>query len=101
MKRQLLTVLVWLAVLLTAGAWTGETMNTMTAGQAREELAQVEQAVRRAAVTCFAAEGAYPPDTAYLTEHYGLRVDTERYIVDYDVFAENLMPQITVVRKDG
>ena len=101
MKRQLLTVLVWLAALLAAGAWTGETMSAMTEGQVREELAQVEQVVRRAAVTCFAAEGAYPPGTAYLAEHYGLRVDTERYIVDYDVFAENLMPQVTVVRKDG
>lgn len=101
MKKQLLTVLVWLAVLLTAGAWTGETMSTMAAGQAREELVQVEQAVRRAAVTCFAAEGAYPPDTDYLAEHYGLRVDPERYVVDYDVFAENLMPEITVLRKEG
>lgn len=58
--------------------------------------AKLEDAVRRAAVACFAAEGAYPPDVAYLEEHYGLTVDEDRYIVHYEIFAENLMPDITV-----
>ena len=33
----------------------------------------------------------------YLEEHYGIQVDRERYTVAYDVFASNLMPDITVL----
>ena len=70
--------------------------------QVREEISaqgrtKLEDAVRRATVACYAAEGAYPPDVNYLIEHYGLSVDGSRYIVHYDIFAENLMPDITVL----
>ena len=58
---------------------------------------KLENAIRRSAVACYAAEGAYPPDVDYLIEHYGLSVDESRYIVHYDIFAENLMPDITVL----
>lgn len=61
---------------------------------------QLEDALRRAAVACYAAEGIYPPTTAYLEEHYGIRIDREKYHVFYEVFAENLMPQITVLLAD-
>jgi len=48
-------------------------------------------------VACYAAEGIYPPTTEYLVEHYGIQIDHSRYAVFYEVFAENLMPEITVV----
>ena len=48
-------------------------------------------------VACYAAEGIYPPDLDYLKDHYGVQVDEERYTVFYSVFAENLMPDITVL----
>ena len=60
-----------------------------------------EDTLRRAAAACYAAEGAYPPDLDYLREHYGLQVNEKRYLVDYTVFAENLMPEITVLRNGG
>lgn len=58
---------------------------------------QLEQALRRAAVTCYALEGAYPPSVSYLEEHYGLQYDRKAYVVHYAVFASNLMPDITVL----
>ena len=48
-------------------------------------------------MACYAAEGRYPPDLEYLKEHYGIQVDEGRYTVRYDAFAENLMPDITVL----
>ncbi len=60
-----------------------------------------EEAVRRAAVTCYALEGAYPESYAYLKEHYGLAINESLYHVDYTIFASNLMPDITVVELDG
>lgn len=58
-----------------------------------------EEAVRRAAVSCYALEGAYPESYEYLKEHYGLRINEEIYGVSYLVFASNLMPEISVVKR--
>lgn len=65
-----------------------------------QKLAQIEDACRFAAVSCYAAEGFYPPDFAYLAEHYGVTVDESRYAVFYEAIADNLMPEITVVALD-
>ena len=60
---------------------------------------QLEDAVRRAAATCYATEGVYPPDVAYLAEHYGLQYEEKAYRVHYELHASNLMPEITVVER--
>ncbi len=60
---------------------------------------QLETALRRSAVACYAAEGIYPPTVDYLKEHYGVQIDTSRYHVFYEIFADNIMPQITVLEK--
>lgn len=67
---------------------------------AREE-ALVEDAIRRAAVTCYAVEGRYPESLDYLLENYGVVVDRSRYAVRYEAFAVNFMPSILVVRRGG
>lgn len=56
--------------------------------------------LRRAAASCYATEGAYPPDLDYLCRRYGVVIDSDRYIVFYDAFAENLMPDITVIERE-
>lgn len=66
---------------------------------ASAEQRQVRDAVRRAAVTCYAAEGAYPDSLDYLKERYGLVYNENLFFVSYDAFASNLMPDIQVTRK--
>lgn len=63
----------------------------------QETLALAEQSIRRAAVQCYALEGFYPTDLDYLKEHYGVTVDGNRYWVDYQFVASNLMPDIVVL----
>ena len=60
---------------------------------------QLETALRRVAVSCYAAEGFYPPDVAYLQEHYGLQFDETSYVVHYERRASNWMPEITVLER--
>ena len=67
--------------------------------QALEDKAQLEEALHRAAVCCYSIEGAYPPNLDYLVENYGVQIDTERFTVRYELFASNLMPDITVLDK--
>lgn len=76
-------------------------LSNLNEGQRAQGKEQLERAVRRAAVACYAAEGIYPPNLEYLEEHYGVQVDRERYTVVYDVFASNLMPDVTVLEHRG
>ena len=89
-------ILVWLFVLtcfLLA-------VSRLDRGYRGEGAAQLEQAVRRCAVSCYAQEGFYPPNLQYLAEHYALQYDESQYIVHYEAVASNLMPDITVVEKE-
>ena len=54
----------------------------------------VLDAVRRDAV-----EGAYPQSLEELEHGYGLAYNKDAYIVSYDAFASNIMPNIQVLRK--
>ena len=74
-------------------------VNRLEAGRREAGVRQLETALRRAAVSCYAAEGFYPPDVAYLQEHYGLRFDEESYVVHYQWSASNWMPDITVLER--
>ena len=88
-----------LAVIVLLCFLTG--ISNLSKSHQKESLQQVEEAIRRAAVACYAAEGIYPPNIEYLTDHYGIQIDESRYFVDYNVFAENLMPDITVLEKNA
>ena len=59
----------------------------------------VLDAVRRAALTCYAVEGAYPQSIKELERGCGLAYNKDAYIVSYDAFASNIMPNIQVLRK--
>lgn len=58
---------------------------------------QLEDALRRRVVSCYALEGFYPQNVEYLTEHYGLQYDQDAYTIRYEYIASNLMPEITVL----
>ena len=66
----------------------------------QEQAAFLENAVRRAVITCFAIEGRYPPSLAYLSSRYGLQsaLENDRFIVSYTVFASNIYPDIAVLK---
>lgn len=74
-------------------------VRSMTGAQNTEQLAAAQRAITRAAVQCYAFEGEYPPGIDYLKKHYGLMVDEEKYAIDYQCFASNIMPNITVIEK--
>ncbi len=67
-----------------------------TAGREQEEL--LRRAVNRAVVSCYAVEGRYPESLTYLEENYGVRVDPEKYLILYEVFADNVKPRFRVKR---
>ena len=74
-------------------------INSLTATSGDHEAQLVHDAVKNAALTCYAVEGSYPQSLEYLREHYKLAYNEERFIVEYDAFAENMMPYITVLER--
>ena len=68
-------------------------------GRKSEGMQQLEDALRRTAAACYASEGFYPPNVEYMQHHYGLQYDETAYRVHYEIFASNLMPEITVVER--
>ena len=75
-------------------------LSNLESGRADEGKRRLEDALRRAAAACYAAEGVYPPDAASLEEQYGVQVDGRRFTVAYDIFGSNLMPVITVLENE-
>jgi flagellar basal body-associated protein FliL len=96
-KREIAIVL--LMVLLLCGAWLLITRLGNKSGTAQTEF--VTDAVHNAALTCYAVEGAYPTSLEYLRAHYGLAYDQSRYLVRYDSFGSNLMPDISVTEVEA
>lgn len=106
MRQKRKRLRVWLPLLLVAVIlsglllWFFPSVEHLRDGQYEEGRAQLEEALRRATVACYATEGIYPPTLDYLMQHYGIQIDKSRYSVFYEVFADNLMPEITVLVKE-
>lgn len=64
---------------------------------AQQSVQSVREAVLRSAVQCYSVEGVYPSDLDYLEKYYGLMIDHKTYIIGYDAFSSNLLPQVTVL----
>lgn len=97
--KRTLALAVAMIVLL---AGTVIVINGMVSAGDAGEMRMVQDAVKNAALTCFAVEGAFPYELDYLRENYGLAYDEEKYHVLYEAFASNQMPEIRVsLRGDG
>ena len=95
--KALLTLVVLAVILLSFST----AVSNLRLGGGEEGRLRLEESIRRAAVTCYAVEGIYPPDLAYLQEHYGIQVNEDRYYVFYEVFGSNMMPDITVLEREA
>lgn len=56
-------------------------------------------AVYNAALQCYALEGSYPVDLAYLADNYGLQLQEDRYVYLYQSYGGNLTPVIEVIAR--
>lgn len=66
-----------------------------------EQATLLENAIRNAAVSNYATEGRYPDTLDKIVQQYGVVIDEQRFHVRYDIFADNIMPDITVTLIKG
>lgn len=90
---------IWMSLILTAVIFVLTAISNLEQGKQAQDIRQLEQALQRTAVACYAVEGAYPPNVDYMQDHYGLTYDESRYVVHYQLFASNFMPEITVMER--
>ena len=64
-----------------------------------EAMRLATESIKRATITCYAIEGSYPPSFEYLKENYNLSIDETAFAIHYEIFASNIMPEITVIAR--
>jgi len=64
-----------------------------------EKMAISQKAIERAVVNCYAIEGFYPQSVEYIEENYGVIIDHNKYIVEYEIMGSNVLPEVRVVEK--
>ena len=92
-----LPVLLGLCVFAIVAAIVISAVGKASEASDKEGLRLAEEAIRKAAVSVYALEGAYPATYEDLKAQSGIAVDEEKYIVQYEIFASNIMPEITVL----
>jgi hypothetical protein len=60
---------------------------------------QLERSLKKAIVACYSIEGAYPASIEYLIDNYNIVYNEDKYVIKYDYFASNLIPDITVLEQ--
>lgn len=73
-------------------------LNAASSASAQSEQA-IKQAILDSAKQCAAIEGSYPSSLSYLEEKYGLSVNRKDFVITYEVFASNVMPEVTVTAR--
>ena len=97
-KKRIWPLILAALIVLTLGVWlfvraADSPVNRESGANAIREM--IESSARQ----CYAVEGVYPPDLAYLEDNYGLQINTEDYYVMYDIYASNQPPSVKVVGK--
>lgn len=93
------STLLGLALFAAAAVWMVQGVRQASRVSDEEGLRMAEQAVRQAAVSCYSLEGSYPASYEDLKQRSGVAIDEERYIVFYEIFAANIMPDVTVLER--
>lgn len=90
---------IWLPILLliVTAVFAAAVLPSMQSRICEGGRTAVSEAVLRSAVECYSVEGAYPESLDHLIENYGLSINRNRYIVVYNAFASNQLPDIQVL----
>lgn len=93
----LLRILFFLLLFLAVIFLLNRSIQSMNQTTLAEKEANLNRAVMHSISTCYALEGAYPPNLDYLEENYGLTYDDTLYYIDYHPIGSNLRPDVTII----
>lgn len=76
------------------------TSDSLTETNSAHEKEILTSALDKSIAQCYALEGAYPPDLAYLSDHYGFTYNKKHFFIDYQYIGGNLRPDITIIERE-
>ena len=65
----------------------------------QQQRINLEKAISRDIIQCYALEGYYPTDLNYIEEHYGLTYNKSEFFIDYQIEGENIKPTFTIIER--
>lgn len=74
-------------------------VNKIDSKSGKEGIRIAESTVKEAVATCYAIDGVYPATFNELKEKSKIAIDEAKYVVIYEIFASNLMPDITILER--
>lgn len=89
-------IILLFSCVMVAALWMG--IGKMASINDEKAVDNLENAIVQSSVHCYAVEGVYPESLDYLKEHYGISYDEKKYVVKYEVLAQNIRPQVHVIR---
>lgn len=75
-------------------------LNSMSKDTGDRQEEALNNAIGRAIISCYCIEGTYPPSLDYIIDKYGLTYDSDLFFVDYQAIGSNILPDVTIIRKD-
>lgn len=99
-SKRLKKIWIWVLLVLLVVFFIQSTVGIdgFSRGASFERVKTVEDAIKSAAIQCYAIEGSYP-DFDYLVENYGIVVNEKAYFYHYEIIASNILPVIAVYKK--
>ena len=89
----LAVVVVFLCVNIVVAAWVSADVSR------KQATVSVRESIVTAAMQCAAVEGSYPSSLSHLEDHYGLVINHNDYIINYEWLADNIPPSVTVTAR--
>ena len=77
--RKILKAVLFPLILVAILSFFLSALSNLNDGRGQEDKKQLESALTRAAVACYAVEGAYPPNVQYLEDNYGIQINKTLY----------------------
>lgn len=76
-------------------------ISSFSASTRKRQKESLENAIMRNITYCYTVEGAYPESLSYLKENYGLTYDEDLFFVDYHITGSNILPDVTIIEREG
>ncbi|SDB21463.1 hypothetical protein [Eubacterium oxidoreducens] len=72
---------------------------SLHANQIEQQKEELEKTILEACVQCYAVEGIYPENISYLEENYGVVINHDKFVISYEAYSANLLPEVRVLVK--
>jgi len=103
-KNPFIAIISGLAPLLFSGVIIGALLfgfGTAEETSRAEGVRILEESIMRVVIHSYAVNGHFPESIDYIIENYNVYVDRTRFLVHYEVFASNMLPNIIIFELRG